>query len=386
MIPMRLIYISQGNIPSKWAHTFQAMKMAEAFARLVDDFTLVTQAHWSAWLRRRFDYEGWYGIRRPFRIARLPARGIERGPVFENFRFPGFDHKAVRWATARQPDLVYTRSPLAGELSVRRGLPTVVESHMDLAHPEFAHLAAVKDSPALAGVVTISDELKAQYAGAGIGAGRILVWPDAVDLDAFARPAAREAVLAGAGIRADAFVAVYCGHLYRHRGVEEILGAAALLPDVQFLLVGGWEKDVEERRRESAPLRNVHFTGFVANSRVPDYLCAADVLLMPYSAACNTAAWMSPLKLFEYMAAGRAIVATDLPAIRRHLREGEQALLVPPDEAPAIAAAIGQLRDDAALRARLGAAAREAVAPFTWSARARAILEWVGVGRVMSDA
>lgn len=377
---MDLVYISQGNIPSKWAHTFQAMKMAEAFAGLVEDFALVTQAHWSAWLRPRFDYEGWYGVRRPFRIVRLPARGIGHNPVIEEYRFPGFDRKAVAWAARRAPGLVFTRSPLAGSLSVARRLRTVIECHMAPDHAEFAHIRQAKDSASLAGLVTITDELKALYVREGFEPRRVLVWPDAVDLEAFARTAPRADVLARAGVRPDAFVAVYCGHLYRNRGVEEILGAAARLPDVEFLMVGGWEKDVEDRRREAAALRNVRFLGFVPNGRVPDFLAAADVLLMPYSSACSTAAWMSPLKLFEYMAAGRPIVATDLPAIRRHLRDGGNAVLAAPDDAAALAAAISRVRADPSFGSGLGQRAREAVAPLTWAARAQAILEWAQDG------
>src|SRR5690606_19885917 len=80
--------------------------------------------------------------------------------------------------------------------------------------------------------------------------------------------------------------------------------------------------------------------------------------------------YTSPLKLFEYLALGRAIVASDLPAIREVLTHDVDALLVPPGDAAALAAAIGRLADDAALRTRLGAAARARAAAFTWAARA----------------
>ena len=65
---MKLLYASQGNVPSRWAHSFQAMKMAEAFGRITPDFALLTQIHWLRLLLPRFDFEA-------------PARELEPVPV-----------------------------------------------------------------------------------------------------------------------------------------------------------------------------------------------------------------------------------------------------------------------------------------------------------------
>jgi len=89
------------------------MKMAEAFAGLVDDFALVTQAHWSAWLRPRFDYEGWYGIRRPFRIVRIPGHGIGASPVIE-----GSSHLCARHERVEVSDNAYGRPPVMRTVDV----------------------------------------------------------------------------------------------------------------------------------------------------------------------------------------------------------------------------------------------------------------------------
>ena len=99
---------------------------------------------------------------------------------------------------------------------------------------------------------------------------------------------------------------------------------------------------------------------------------------MPYSAECGTAAWMSPMKLFEYMAARRAIIATDLPALRVHLEHERNALLAPPDDADALTRAVERLVRDPALAGRLAEASFRDVQPFTWRSRARAILDRFG--------
>ena len=99
---------------------------------------------------------------------------------------------------------------------------------------------------------------------------------------------------------------------------------------------------------------------------------------MPHPHREQFAKYTSPLKLFEYMAAGRAIVASDLPGWADVLVGGETALLAPPDDTAAWTAAINRLHEDSGLRARLGEEAREsAMARYTWAARAEAILDHI---------
>jgi glycosyltransferase involved in cell wall biosynthesis len=110
---------------------------------------------------------------------------------------------------------------------------------------------------------------------------------------------------------------------------------------------------------------------------VADYLAAADVLLLPNSARSTLSArHTSPMKAFEYMAAGRAIVASDLPSIREIYEDEVDALLVPPDDPEAFSRAIRRLLEDESLGRRLGAAAREKARGCTWEARALGILEF----------
>jgi glycosyltransferase involved in cell wall biosynthesis len=108
----------------------------------------------------------------------------------------------------------------------------------------------------------------------------------------------------------------------------------------------------------------------VAPADVAGKLVSADILALPNPASAISNHATSPLKLFEYMAAGRAIVASDLPSIREVLNHDTNALLVAPGDPAALAAAIRRLATDAALRGRLGAAARSAVLDYSWSRRA----------------
>jgi glycosyltransferase involved in cell wall biosynthesis len=153
------------------------------------------------------------------------------------------------------------------------------------------------------------------------------------------------------------------------------LEALTLLPGVRGLIVGGHaaEPDLARVKARAAALgleTRVTFTGLVEPAQVPERLRAAAILALPNPASAISTHFTSPLKLFEYMAAGRPIVASDLPAIREVLRDDIDALLVPPGDAAALADAIRRLLDDPALAARLAASALDGVREYGWDRRA----------------
>jgi glycosyltransferase involved in cell wall biosynthesis len=173
----------------------------------------------------------------------------------------------------------------------------------------------------------------------------------------------------------------YTGHLYAWKGAHTLARAAGLLPpDVRVCIVGGTPADVEAFRRFLAQneLQRVRLVGYVPPGEVPLWLAAADVLALPNSAGeAISARYTSPLKLFEYMAAGRGIVASDLPSLREVLEDGANARLVAPDSPADLARGLLELLDDPALAERLGARAQADVAGRTWDSRARAVLDFI---------
>ncbi len=234
-----------------------------------------------------------------------------------------------------------------------------------------------KLSPALRGIFCISKSLIEDYAAAG-ARRELLRWaPDGVDLQRFEPAVAREDARARLGLPAEARIVCHSGHLYPGRGVEETLEAITSLPDVQLVLIGGNPEDVN-RIRAFAARRDlcdrVRFEGTVPNGKVPLYLWAADALIMPYTTRTTTARAMSPLKMFEYMAAGRPIVATDFPSVREVLRDGENALLVAPDSPGEIARGLRRVLEDRTLAEAVAVRARKDVEAYTWERRAGHIL------------
>ena len=112
------------------------------------------------------------------------------------------------------------------------------------------------------------------------------------------------------------------------------------------------------------------FAGIVEPSRVRELLQQADILVLPNPASAISTRFTSPLKLFEYMSAGRAIVASDLPSIREVLHHEIDALLVAPGNPEAFAGAIERLVAQPGLAARLARAAFDAAPEFSWDRRA----------------
>ena len=160
----------------------------------------------------------------------------------------------------------------------------------------------------------------------------------------------------------------YVGSLYAGRGIEIIEGLAALNKDLDFHIYGG-DRSFSEG--------NIHYHGYVSQSDIQKAVVHADVLLMPYQAkletangGIDTARWMSPMKMFEYMSFGLPIISSDL-SILKEVLTSENALFADPPMLNSWNDALTSLREDSSLRASLGANAKQAHRNhYTWSRRA----------------
>ena len=373
-----MIHVSRGNIPSVSANSIQSVKMAQAFNGIVDIFSLIISGELG--LRQQdadATLESWYGITRPFHIVRIPVRLRRISPLPRGYNSTLFRYLASLYAALKRPDLVYSRSVEAISMAARLGVCAVLETHSkDL---PVKRLRRLLEGGRLTAIVTISAYLKEIYCGKhGLPSGKVLVAPDGVDLSSFSQCPGKRELRHRFAVDRDAKIATYAGHLYENRGIEEIFRCAELMPDVLFLIVGGFPEHVTERRSEvdQRQLRNVIVKGFVPNRDIPGILQMSDVLLMPYSRQVDTVKWMSPLKMFEYMAARRPIVASSLPSIRDVLRNGINAVLVEPDSAEDLKRGIECALKDDDYCANISRKANADVQKYSWDARAAKILQF----------
>ncbi len=384
---MRLLYLSQGNIPSKWAHSFQAMKMADAFAQQLGAVELLTARSLLPSGLNRVDLQRWYGISPRLRVVRLPLYLRPRESFFTHFESWRFDLAAAAYARRKRPDLVYSRSLGAALRCARAGLPSVLEAHVAPTPRWLPRLRALAELGALLRLVTVTQALREDWIRAGLPAEKICVWPDAVDLERFTESLTPQAARARLGLAIAGPLAVYCGHFYEPKGVTTLADAARRLSKGAVQLVGGWPEDIARLRARARGCEAISFAGFVPNELVPVHLAAADLLVLPNSARFPQARTTSPLKLFEYMAARRPIVATRIPALEGLLRHGENAWVVAPDSSEALAEGIEHVFSDPDLGAHMAANAWREVQRFSWQRRASEILAAVGFGRgTRSDA
>jgi glycosyltransferase involved in cell wall biosynthesis len=230
-------------------------------------------------------------------------------------------------------------------------------------------------------VFAVTEHLAAEYRR--LGAGGVIVARDGFREERFASLPARDEARRATSLPARAFVVGYVGRLHTMgipKGVDCLIDAIARLADpaVHLCVVGGPVEHVAALRslwseRGLSPT-GFHAVGEVPPAAVPTYLAAFDVGAMPFPSNEHFAYYASPLKLFEYLAAGRAIVASALPSLSEVVKHGETALLVAPDDAGALASAIARLRDDPPLRERLEVAARGLATGFAWKVRAARVL------------
>lgn len=175
---------------------------------------------------------------------------------------------------------------------------------------------------------------------------------------------------------------VYAGQLYPWKGVDTLLRATALLPEARLVVLGGRgspdDPDLVNCRQVVGDLGisdRVDFRGFVPHGEVRATIAGAGAAVLPLPDNLMARYFTSPLKLFDYMAAGVPIVASDLPTVREVLADGDNALLVAPGDPDGLAAAIRRLLVNPGLADRLRRTAFDQVNAYTWDARAARILE-----------
>lgn len=372
-----LIYISDGNLPSKMAHTIQAAKMGQALAQKVANFELVTGGDIGSTLKgMNAEFISWYGLHNKFKLVRLPMHVKVNYPFPPDYQNQTFLKLATLYACLKSPSLVYTRNFRATELLLSIGIPVLYEQH---------HLMTVDSSERclltnqnLVGLVTISSQLGKTYIEHGLSSEKLLIAHSAVDPTNFLPYQSKELARQKLSLQQYKKIVLYSGHLYDYKGVPTILKTALLMPEYTFILVGGWESDVL-RVKETCKCKNIHnvyVVGHIPQSELASYLYAADVLLLPTSLSWESAPSTSPLKLFEYMYVKRPIVASALPNIMTILSDGENSILAAPDEPASFKSAIEKLFFNPSLVASITESAFQEVQNFTWEIRAEKILQF----------
>jgi glycosyltransferase involved in cell wall biosynthesis len=307
-----------------------------------------------------------------------------------------FTRAAVPLIRQLNPDFIYQRyarfSWAGVAASVRTGRPLFLEyngsevwvgRHWDrvgslglLERYERLNLGAA------ARIFVVSEVERRNLEARGVAADKIVLNPNAVDVEVFRPGIGGSQVRDALGFTKQDLVAGFVGTFGPWHGVVQLAEAIKLIPEnvrLRFVFVGSGSlrEQVEAILRNEIEARRVIFTGAVAHERVPALLDACDILVAPHVPLADGSDFFgSPTKIFEYMAMGKAIVASRLGQIGEVLRDEETALLVEPGNVADLAVALVRVTEWSELRARLGPNAREAaVKDHTWGHNARRVLD-----------
>jgi starch synthase len=376
---MRLIYPLLWSRPGRGADREQAVNTAGALARAGAEVTLVLPrgphdpAVTADELRVLFDVAG------EFRLVQRDSRWAGEKALPSALWLREIAHDPA----TRAADILYSRMPVAFAMGGISPIPFAVEHYRpwpDRIPPMRPLIRRTAGARHCLGFILHSRFTAASFERIGVDPARLLVAHNGAE-PARMRPLLSKAqARAALGLPPDRPVAVYAGRVNGRKGLDQILLLAARRPEILFLLVGSeGEGDVE---RAAAQLANVRVLPWQAPAALRPFLYAADVLLIPPSAAPleRFGDCVLPMKTFSYLAAGRAILAPIAPDTAEIFRDGDNALLVPPDDPAAAAAALDRLVGEPAFAQRLGGAAAALAEGLSWDARARKILAFLEEG------
>ncbi len=373
----RLVYASASRVPSIAANSVQVVKMASAFASVGFTVTLLSRPGKTEYVPNNYRVSPNFELKF---IPWIPLRGVG-GLLFGRM-------SSLSVMRHIYPHFIYGRDIYTLWYLRHRRIPFWYEAHV--LPPNWLRRSLESDllrSPALICLIVISEALKNDYSllFPWFDKRRIVVAHDGADPHE-QQPGLRKVNLRDNKSR---IIVGFVGQLYPGKGMEIVGKLARHLPHIHFVVVGGCQEDVCFWR-EQFPYTNLKFCGQVQHSRVPQYLSEFDILLAPYQrqvsvyGGCgDVSRWMSPLKIFEYMASGKAIVASNLPVINEVLTDDHSAILCEPEDVEQWVDALQKLAENERLRHRLGHAARDDfLNRYTWEVRVNRILQTLDLQKV----
>ncbi len=367
---MRIAIISTSQIPSTTANSIQVMKVCHAYRELGHEVVLIVPGEKKA---------GWeelskiFGIKIEFSIKYIKTFKLFRR--YDFFILSGF----ILLFNSFQ--LVHTWLPQVALISGLRRIPYIIELHGlptgklgPWFHKKLFFSNHKKRFLIITNALKLLYENKFQFS---FNPTDVVIAPNGVSLEPYYKNKKVMELRSNLGL-ANQFIAVYTGHLYQGRGMALLIELAKSLPNIQFIWVGGRVEDVDYWRdlSEKLELRNLTLTGFVNNEEIPAYQLLADVLLMPYentiagSSGGNSVDFCSPMKMFEYMAAGKPIISSDLPIIHEILNE-KNAIFCSFDDVNQWVKAIEKLKAYSEFGQNIGNIAKKDVEQYTWIERTK---------------
>jgi glycosyltransferase involved in cell wall biosynthesis len=377
---MKIVYIANVRFPTERAHGVQIMNTCSALSLLGHDVELVVPRRNNTPKADPFEF---YHLTSRFQVTYLSCfdfinvEGSNRlAFILQSFSFLRSVFKTYGKSFKQKDVMVYGREEMILAPLSLSATNVYWESHMG--NNNFFTKILVKRAK---GIVCITKALARFYGQKGVSEIRLHVAPDAVDVGRFESIQNDASILRKElSLPLDAKIVTYSGSLglYSWKGVDVFLESLSLISDkdVRFMIVGGSSEEIATLKG-AYPDERIICIGQIKPHLVPAYLKASDALVIPNKPGnIISEAYTSPMKLFEYMAARKPIIASDLPSIRE-IVDGTQVFLCKAGDSADLALKIQESLKDKAEALRKADLAYGTVLGYSWKTRAEKIVEFM---------
>lgn len=374
----KIFLIFHGRFPSEKAASLFAAKGSEAFAKIGTEVTLIVPRR--IWREKINSYK-YYNLEKNFKIIYLPTLDFFAAPLIRKIAFPTsflifsfFSFIYLLFKAGRQ-DIIYSNESLPILFASFYFSNTSYELHDFPEGNKFFYKLLFRRIRHL----LITNKWKAEKVVRefNVPEKKIILERNAVDVKEFDIPIGKIEARKKLGLPIEKQIAVYTGHLYSWKGTDTLAKAVRALPSMLMIFVGGTDPDIERFKTLFGSIENIMLVGHKEHAEVPYWQSVADVLILPNTAKEDISKfYTSPMKMFEYMASRRPIVATDIPSIREVLNDNN-AIIVVPDNAESLAEGITKAFSDSKLRETITARAYADVESHTWEKRAKRIFDFI---------
>lgn len=381
-----IIAAIEGNIPSLKAHSVTTMKMADALMTVSNDKVTVLTSSSYASIKNRIKY--WpisrhYGVNRNLHIQYLSNFRSEEF-FSKSIGINGMDVKFEAYLKRNRSHIkfVYARSFLITLTCIKLEIPVVMETHSStIENEDFKKVIKLAHLDSFKGIITIHEKLKSIYIKAGVPNKKVLVADDGFSINLF------ENLNSSYSTDNNNKKIVFVGGLYKEKGIDDIIDLSILCQNrndknIVFDLYGGSKDQVNfwKSRAEQKGSKNINFHGHIPNSQVPKKLSHADLLIMPYPKLDHFSVMdistTSPLKLFEYMAAGKPILSSKISATSKILTHEKNCYLAEPGDIEGLYRGLSKIFEDKDLNNKISKNALKDSSYYSWENRALRLLDF----------
>lgn len=375
----KIVYVTSTRFPTEKAHGLATVKICEAFADNGCEVDIIAPR---LWRKDNIDIFQFYRVKNNFQIFKIPCIDLMPIKIFEKLTFI---LQSVSFSIFLIPYVIFKyRGDIKNfiffshdyiPLYFMTFLP--VKIFYDVHHfpgNSFMYKRVMKKSFGFASQTNW--KIKALSEKFSINSNKIVYWPNGTDIDEFKNVISKEKAKIELKIPPNNKIVMYTGQLLDWKGVDSLIKSTKILPkDFLIYIIGGSERDVNNCKNITAEAndKRVVFVPFQPHHKIPLWLRAADVLVLPNTGKQKVSLYYtSPMKLFEYMMSGTPIVATRIPSIEEVVGDRE-VFFAQPDNPTSLARQIKEAATNIKVASEKSKSVMKTALSYTWHMRAKKI-------------